>query len=440
LPQLTEGITNLAAGGSQVALDQGIPAGFTSWTENFSGADGLGLLQSTVGFEPDGNYLDVAYSYNVSNVETSYLDSLYSSANVELSYADYSADGAYVSGSTDAGGGGTAPGGGTLGPGGDGGGTYGGDGGGDGGDGGGYGFAGTPGTIKTAVGSNIGSIAAYDLSHGNLVGARAAEAALQQAQSSAAATPTTGTGPAVLTGDKWAGDVITWSLASVSDSGSSPFSASLGSAYDAEVEQAFATWAAASGLTLKEVSGSATADINIGWADLNTPSTGVLGYTSTQASNGLYSSGTTIQLEDPAQDALLSSGNNQQTYAGTDATLSQVLLHEIGHALGLADDSDQDSVMYYDLTGSNQTLDATDIAAIQTLYGGAGNDTQANFADTTSLTAGAQQQNLKQTQVGAQLDRLVAGMASFNPEAAGNTSLNYVTNVEHHAVIGAAIH
>jgi hypothetical protein len=54
-------------------------------------------------------------------------------------------------------------------------------------------------------------------------------------------------------------------------------------------------------------------------------------------------------------------------------TLRQTVLDEIitqiGHALGLGDNANPNSIMYYEATGSNQTLDGTDIAGVQSLYG-----------------------------------------------------------------------
>ncbi|KPD14653.1 hypothetical protein ADM96_38225 [Burkholderia sp. ST111] len=283
-----------------------------------------------------------------------------------------------------------------------------------------YGFAGKQSVVNAALGSDIGSIAQYDLSIGDQEGAAAAEAALQQAQEMAAATPTAGTGTAVDSGSKWTGDAITWSLG-----------ASIGSQYDAEVQQAFATWAAASGLTFAEVSATSPADIQIGFSDLNTLTSGVAGYTSYQASAGQLSAAT-IQLEDPGQDALVAGSDGQLTYSGTSATLEQVLLHEIGHALGLADDSDQDSVMYYELTSNNQTLDSTDIAGIQSLYGSAGNVAQPGAGKAgiaASTPAGGQ------ITVNDQLSQLIAGMASFNPRSAGNTSLMHDDHAHHHHMV-----
>uniref|UniRef100_UPI00158EAAC2 matrixin family metalloprotease n=1 Tax=Burkholderia sp. BCC0397 TaxID=486876 RepID=UPI00158EAAC2 len=139
--------------------------------------------------------------------------------------------------------------------------------------------------------------------------------------------------------------------------------------YEKEVEQAFATWAAASGLKFQEVSGNASADISIDWADLNTASTGEVGYTTFKASQGVIASGARIELESPTQDALAHGSISDQIYAGTDATFYQTALHEIGHALGLADNADSSSIMNYDLTSSNRSLDQTDINAVQALYG-----------------------------------------------------------------------
>jgi hypothetical protein len=43
-------------------------------------------------------------------------------------------------------------------------------------------------------------------------------------------------------------------------------------------------------------------------------------------------------------------------------------LHEIGHALGLGESSNPNSVMYPLLGPSNNTLNATDVANIEALY------------------------------------------------------------------------
>jgi len=139
-------------------------------------------------------------------------------------------------------------------------------------------------------------------------------------------------------------------------------------AYETAAEQAFSEWSLATGLQFKETSNSSEADIKIGFGDLNTPSTALVGFTTYTDPNGQMQSAT-ISLEDPAQDALLPGANSQLTYAGTQATLNQVMEHEIGHALGLADNGISNSIMDYYLGSDNQTLSNGDIEAAQSLYG-----------------------------------------------------------------------
>jgi antitoxin component YwqK of YwqJK toxin-antitoxin module len=258
------------------------------------------------------------------------------------------------------------------------------------------GFAGSQSVIANELNSSTGSIAAQRLSSGDYEGAVAAESGLLQARESASATPTSNTGNSVGNGSEWAGNVITWSM-----------SGDAGSQYEAEAQQAFATWAAASGLKFDEVSGSAPADIRISFGNLDSATTGIVGYTTLQGGGGITAAAS-IELENPDQDALVSGTGGQLTYSGTDATLEQVMLHEIGHALGLGDDTDQDSIMYYELTSSNSKLDSTDIAGIQALYG----------AD--------------------RLNSLIAGMSSFTPQTAASTSLTHDENVRQHETLAAS--
>jgi predicted Zn-dependent protease len=236
---------------------------------------------------------------------------------------------------------------------------------------GGYygGFVGNP--LQSA--SGIDKIAQYDAAHDYTQAGAATEAVLGQAVASADGTLTTSaaTLAADPTSPEWASQTITWSFASGLDTGTTavPFSGAVGTDYQPIIESALQTWAVAGGFTFQEVPNSTSADIKIGWGDFDTADSNLIGLTSLQTSDGIIQPGALARMEDPAQTALIDNAAGQPTYADTGATLYQVALHEIGHALGLSDNSDPNSVMYYSLGANNPTLDATDVAAIEQLYG-----------------------------------------------------------------------
>jgi hypothetical protein len=231
--------------------------------------------------------------------------------------------------------------------------------------GGGYAFAG--GTTQSA-GVNIGVIAQYDLADGDTSAALAAIDANQEAVVAESGYPSE-SGESALEGPKWSSPVITWSLASSAGSSGAPFSSTISSSYLSTIEAAFSTWSAATGITFEQVSNPSSADIQLGWGSFAAQSTGVLGYTSYTEQAGKFSSAS-ILLEDPSDDALVARADGTLTYSGTNTTLQQLLLHEIGHALGLADDSNPGSIMYTSLGSGNTSLSYPDIAAVQALYGG----------------------------------------------------------------------
>jgi hypothetical protein len=177
-----------------------------------------------------------------------------------------------------------------------------------------------------------------------------------------------GMSSAVLEGAKWNSQVITWSIADSPSTASTPFSNYMSTAYETAIQDAFNTWSAATGITFEELPDSAQSDIRIGWGEFNTAITGKVGDTTYETNNARFLPGVTIRLEDPVQDALVAGADGQLTYAGTQADFSQALVHEIGHALGLADNTDPNSVMCYALGTNNRGLDSTDLAGIQTLY------------------------------------------------------------------------
>ena len=180
----------------------------------------------------------------------------------------------------------------------------------------------------------------------------------------------------VLEGPKWGDASITWSFAGSTYAADSraPFSSAIGGEYQSAVQWAVEQWASVSGLTFTQVADSpslaGSADIRIGFGDLNTATTGVIGQTFLR-----YDGATTlvpdqvVRLEDPASFALVQDGSGTFTYANTTATLQQVALHEIGHALGLGHASDPTAVMFASVGANNQYLNQTDIDGIQSLYG-----------------------------------------------------------------------
>ncbi|WP_175821177.1 matrixin family metalloprotease [Burkholderia sp. BCC0419] len=214
---------------------------------------------------------------------------------------------------------------------------------------------------------------------------------IAQAADAARAGESGGTLSNDLEGARWSTRTVTWSL----DSANGAFSAMEAQA----VKRAFSTWAAASGLKFEEVATSSTADIRLGWANLDTAQTGAVGFTLYQADHGVFAPNVRIQLESPSQNALASGADGQLAYAGTDATFEQVVLHEIGHALGLADSANFHSIMNYDLTAGNRTLDAADVDTIRALYG-------------------------PPNQTDKQVASLIQAMASFGaPQGAGQVTL-----------------
>jgi predicted Zn-dependent protease len=212
----------------------------------------------------------------------------------------------------------------------------------------------------------------------------------------AAAQKKSGASGSVYENASWADKTVTWSFASASGS-----NAITNAAEQAAVEQAFKAWAAASGLTFEEASAGTASDIEVGFGDLNTATSNTIGLTHYTYAGGELQAGVQVQLESPGQAPLTTDASGQLMYASTGASFEQVALHEIGHALGLADNDVTGSVMNMVLGTSNSTLDATDIANIQELYSG-------SMAGTSSSGSGIAAQST------AQLHQLLQAMASFD--------------------------
>lgn len=174
----------------------------------------------------------------------------------------------------------------------------------------------------------------------------------------------------VLEGPKWAATTITWSFANPANpSNQQTYTGSIGAIYQQTIQDAFTRWASVAGLTFVQATDSTSVDIRFGWGNLpSTASSYTLGLTPVPA-GPRFRPDVEIQLEDPQYLALNADPTLGWLYGSTAATLFQVALHEIGHALGLGHDTDLNSVMYPTASASTRNLDATDIAGIDALYG-----------------------------------------------------------------------
>ena len=193
-----------------------------------------------------------------------------------------------------------------------------------------------------------------------------------------------------LEGAKWSNTDVTYSFATstYANDASAPFSSAVTGNYQGSIQWALQQWASVTPLTFTQVADSQAADIRIGFGTLGTPSTGVIGQTNLRWTGaGTFVPDEVVRLEDPSQLALTPNGSGGYAYAGTAATLQQVALHEIGHALGLGHATDPNAVMYASVGPNNQTLDGTDIAGIQSLYGAPASTPASTPAPSTAVIA-----------------------------------------------------
>ncbi len=185
----------------------------------------------------------------------------------------------------------------------------------------------------------------------------------------------------VFEGPKWRSGPITWSFADSTystDQTNYPFSSSITSAtYQATVEQAIQKWASVSGLVFQQVPDTAVpsdpADIRIGFGKFGVISPGKIGTIGyTNYSFGLASQNfnpdIVVRVEDPSETPLVPTSGGL-AYGGIGAaTFYQVILHELGHAIGMDHSSSPIDVMSPVLTQQNLDLSASDIFGIRALY------------------------------------------------------------------------
>lgn len=210
-------------------------------------------------------------------------------------------------------------------------------------------------------------------------------------------------------GGKWPTGQITWSLAGIGagvvtnpnypqDANSAPISAPISGTARATVAAAFARWAAVTGLTFTQVPDTPdpaqAAGIRVGYAFLNPGQTGT--FSTTKLGGGAtVGQDTVIRLEQPASTGngtfnITAVSSGIYAYNINGATNYQLLLREIGHAIGLGDSTDPTSVMYSTATALNRDLSGSDVAALRALYA-AGATLRGKPADYTIATLGTGQ-------------------------------------------------
>lgn len=175
-----------------------------------------------------------------------------------------------------------------------------------------------------------------------------------------------------LLGTKWASNTISWSVATLNYPGDSayPFSNVLTPAAVGLVSQAFQRWADVSGLNFVPMIDTPTAfgaaNIRVGFGKFSTSTTGYVGQAQGQ-SGPFFRSDEIIRVEDFAEEPV-EDVNGLLKYRNFDVSVYQIVLHEIGHALGLGHSSTSNDVMYGTVSSLNRDLSASDIAGIRAIY------------------------------------------------------------------------
>ena len=166
-------------------------------------------------------------------------------------------------------------------------------------------------------------------------------------------------------GPKWGSSTITWSFAPAGGD----FSNAVTGAYQTIVRAAIARWGQVANVTFKEVPDSPNVNIRVGLGVFVGTELGETDFSFVNAPNQgqLFRAGTTVRLEDPATRPVGTGANNY--YQGTETTFYQTVLHEIGHALGLAHSTNAADIMFPSLGPSDTDLGSADIQGVQMLYG-----------------------------------------------------------------------
>jgi hypothetical protein len=180
---------------------------------------------------------------------------------------------------------------------------------------------------------------------------------------------------------KWSDGVVT---VYVSNSGAP---AGMGTALSSYTDGCFDEWMCHSGLTVDFVNNAADADITITWGDLGAQ--GILGQTSTSYFGGLIASSSVVMNSNqaafdwtlgpaPSAGCQVEATNGDTSSSNYD--VFSVLLHEIGHAIGISHPTNRCSsrdACYHETMNpctdaeeyERRALNAGDILAVQMNYG-----------------------------------------------------------------------
>ena len=181
----------------------------------------------------------------------------------------------------------------------------------------------------------------------------------------------------------WTSPEVRWSFAQANYPGASAsFSSFVDPVAQANLaalwRASFARWSAVSGLRFVEVADApgeeGQADIRVGWGNFGNPPAGEIGEASFSffPTTRTMSAGALVRLQDPSITPL-TDGGGTLVYQGTVSSAFQVMLHEIGHALGLDHSNtatDPTANLSPIASGLNRDLNVSDITGIRALYSG----------------------------------------------------------------------
>jgi hypothetical protein len=158
------------------------------------------------------------------------------------------------------------------------------------------------------------------------------------------------------------------------DSGASSLFSLLGSnssAWETQILAAYQTWAVNSNINIGVVSDSGAA-FTSGGALQGDPRFGDLRIGAAPLSSGALANGSPFDGYSTWSGSVILNPNYNFSMGGANNTFDiySVLLHEAGHTFGFADSTDPTSAMFDDYSGVRTVLSASDIAALQSLYGG----------------------------------------------------------------------